>query len=76
VKAAITAASIGVLAIWLGIVLAYDSFYWPPAGRGWPVSFFVVTLVVAGYLLTFLRRRSRRPVRQESPDREHACSPA
>jgi zinc/manganese transport system permease protein len=75
VKAAITAAIIGVLAIWLGIVLAYDSFYWPPAGRGWPVSFFVVTLVVADYLLTFLRR-SRRPVRQETPDREHACSPA
>jgi zinc/manganese transport system permease protein len=76
VKAAITAAVIGVLAIWLGIVLAYDSFYWPPAGRGWPVSFFVVTLVVAGYLLTFLRRRTRRPARQEAPDPEHACSPA
>jgi zinc/manganese transport system permease protein len=76
VKAAITAASIGVLAIWLGIVLAYDSFYWPPAGRGWPVSFFVVTLVVVGYLLTFLRRRSRRPAPQETPDPEHACSPA
>jgi zinc/manganese transport system permease protein len=76
VKAAITAAIIGVLAIWLGIVLAYDSFYWPPAGRGWPVSFFVVTLVVAGYLLTFLRRRTRRPAPQQTPDPEHACSPA
>ena len=54
------AAAIGVAAIWLGIVLAYDSFYWPPAGRGWPVSFFVVTLIVGGYLVTYLRRRDRR----------------
>ena len=30
--------------MWLGIVLAYDSYQWPPAGQGWPVSFFVVTL--------------------------------
>jgi zinc/manganese transport system permease protein len=76
VKAAITAALIGVLAVWLGVVLAYDSFYWPPAGRGWPVSFFVVTLVVGGYLLTFLRRRGRPPAPQEAQDPEHACSPA
>jgi len=34
--AAVTAAGLGVLAVWAGIVLAYDSYYWPPAGRGWP----------------------------------------
>ncbi|HEX3593434.1 MAG TPA: metal ABC transporter permease [Pseudonocardiaceae bacterium] len=44
------AAGIGAAATWLGVVLAYASFYWPPAGRGWPVSFFVVALVFAGYL--------------------------
>jgi zinc/manganese transport system permease protein len=79
VRAVVTAAALGVLAVWIGIVLAYDSYYWPPAGRGWPVSFFVVTLIVAGYLLTFLRRReprNRRAARQEAPDPEHACSPA
>jgi zinc/manganese transport system permease protein len=76
VKAVITAAGLGAAAIWIGIVLAYDSFYWPPAGRGWPVSFFVVTLVVVGYLLTFLRRRDRPPAPAEAPDPEHACSPA
>ena len=76
VKAVITAAVCGVLAIWLGVVLAYDSYYWPPAGRGWPVSFFVVTLIVVGYLLTGLRRRDRRPAPQENLDPEHACSPA
>ena len=76
IKAVVTAAVLGVLAVWIGIVLAYDSYYWPPAGRGWPVSFFVVTLVVAGYLLTFLRRRPRRSAPHDSHDPEHACSPA
>jgi zinc/manganese transport system permease protein len=42
---------IGIAATWLGILLAYDSFYWPPAQHGWPVSFFVVTLVFVFYLL-------------------------
>ena len=58
-KAVILAAGLGVVAVWLGIVLAYDSFYWPPAGRGWPVSFFVVTLIVGGYLVTYLPRSGR-----------------
>ncbi len=47
--AMLTAAGIGLLAVCLGVVLAYDSFLWP--GRGWPVSFFVVTLVFLFYLL-------------------------
>jgi zinc/manganese transport system permease protein len=41
---------VGVAAVWIGIVLAYDSFYWPPVDHGWPVSFFVVALVFAFYL--------------------------
>lgn len=56
------AAAIGVGAMWLGIVLAYDSFDWTSAG-GWPVSFFVVSLVFLGYLLSglpgLLARRAR-----------------
>jgi zinc/manganese transport system permease protein len=40
----------GLAATWLGVLLAYDSFYWPPAGHGWPVSFFVVTLIFLGYV--------------------------
>jgi zinc/manganese transport system permease protein len=55
---------IGVAATWLGIVLAYDSYYWPPKGNGWPVSFFVVSLVFAFYLLSglpaWLQRRRMR----------------
>jgi zinc/manganese transport system permease protein len=49
-RAIATAAAIGVAAMWLGILLAYDSFYWPPLHHGWPVSFFVVTLVLIAYL--------------------------
>jgi zinc/manganese transport system permease protein len=57
------AALLGVAAMWLGVLLAYDSFDWPPAGTGWPVSFFVVTLIFLGYLLSglpgLLQRRAR-----------------
>jgi zinc/manganese transport system permease protein len=77
VRAMLTAAGIGVAATWLGILLAYDSFYWPPAGRGWPVSFFVVTLIVGSYLLSYLRPSQTRPAAaQEAPDTEQVCSPA
>jgi len=58
--AMLTAAGIGVGAMWLGIVLAYDSYDWPPAGRGWPVSFFVVSLVFVAYLLSGLPELLRR----------------
>ena len=47
----VTAGLIGVLVTWLGILLAYDSYYWPPVHSGWPVSFFVVTLVLIGYVV-------------------------
>ncbi len=46
------AGAIGIAAMWLGELLAYDSFYWPPVGTGWPVSFFVVTLIFLAYLLS------------------------
>jgi zinc/manganese transport system permease protein len=63
--ATLLAALIAVAATWLGIVLAYDSFTWPPEHHsGWPVSFFVVALIFAGYLLAQLAgRRSRRQER-------------
>ena len=60
-RAIACAAVIGVAATWAGIVLAYDSYNWPPAQQGWPVSFFVVSLVLAAYLLAQLTgRRARR----------------
>jgi zinc/manganese transport system permease protein len=44
------AAAIAIAVCWLGILLAYDSYYWPPHQHGWPVSFFIVVLVLIGYL--------------------------
>jgi zinc/manganese transport system permease protein len=73
VRAIVTAAGIGVAACWIGIVLAYDSFYWPPAGKSWPPSFFVVTLVVLAYLVSYLPRQ--RSSKERKP-RGAACSPA
>jgi zinc/manganese transport system permease protein len=40
----------GVAATWLGILLAYDSYYWGPSHQGLPVSFFIVTIIFAAYL--------------------------
>src|SRR5206468_1992966 len=52
--------AVGLGATWLGVVLAYDSYDWPPAGHGWPVSFFVVVAVFVSYLLAGLPGRFRR----------------
>lgn len=43
---------IGVVTTWLGILLAYDSFYWGTSRQALPVSFFIVALVFASYLFT------------------------
>ncbi|WP_249012037.1 metal ABC transporter permease [Conexibacter sp. DBS9H8] len=58
-----TAAGIGIAAVWLGVLLAYDSYRWPPVHQGWPASFFIVTLVLLTYLAAggVSRRRARRP---------------
>jgi zinc/manganese transport system permease protein len=72
--AMVTSALTGIAATWLGIVLAYDSYYWPPFGHGWPVSFFVVALVLVGYLLTYVKRPRRLAPR--SPHEGAECSPA
>jgi zinc/manganese transport system permease protein len=65
-------AVIGVAATWLGVLLAYDSYYWPPTGRGWPVSFFVVVLILIFYLLAQFAGKTARESRNEEP----ACSQA
>ena len=69
--AMLTAVGIGVAVMWAGIVLAYDSYDWPPAGHGWPVSFFVVTLVFVLYLLSGLgelRNRRRSTATPDTPE--------
>jgi zinc/manganese transport system permease protein len=41
---------IGVAASWLGVLLAYDSFYWGASHLALPVSFFIVAIVFVAYL--------------------------
>ncbi|MGF6852422.1 metal ABC transporter permease [Paraburkholderia sp. CI3] len=53
-------ALIGLGTTWGGILLAYDSYYWTP-GHGWPVSFFVVTLIFALYVITGRAGPARKP---------------
>jgi zinc/manganese transport system permease protein len=45
---------IGVGTTWIGILLAYDSYYWGSAHQGLPVSFFIVAVIFATYLATGL----------------------
>jgi zinc/manganese transport system permease protein len=59
-QATVAAAVIGVAATWIGILLAYDSFDWPPSHNGWPVSFFIVVLIFLGYLGVQLTGRRKR----------------
>ena len=53
-RAVAAACLIGVGATWLGILLAYDSYYWGSSHQGLPVSFFIVAVIFAGYLLSGL----------------------
>jgi zinc/manganese transport system permease protein len=62
-RATVAAAAIAVAATWLGVLLAYDSFTWPPSHDGWPVSFFIVALIFVAFLVAQpLGRRRIRPV--------------
>ncbi|HYZ57610.1 MAG TPA: metal ABC transporter permease [Streptosporangiaceae bacterium] len=53
-RAVVVACLTGTGATWLGVLLAYDSYYWSPGHQGLPVSFFIVALVLAAYLLSGL----------------------
>jgi len=54
--AILLAVAIGLGASWGGILLAYESYYWIP-GHGWPVSFFIVTIIFVAYLCSGLAPR-------------------
>ena len=43
---------LGVVATWLGVLLAYDSYDWGSGHAGLPVSFFIVSLIFVGYLVS------------------------
>jgi zinc/manganese transport system permease protein len=54
------AAVIGVVTTWAGVLLAYDTAAWSTDQQGWPVSFCIVAVIVACYLVTSLSTRRRR----------------
>ncbi len=82
--AIVVAAGIGLVVTWLGVLLAYDSYYWPPSHQGWPVSFFVVALVFVLYVAvdvvsSWWGRRARTSVEPAvalPPATPGTCSPA
>jgi len=53
-RAIAIACAIGVGSTWLGVLLAYDSYYWGSSHQPLPVSFFIVALVFVLYLLSGL----------------------
>ena len=65
-RAVAAACLIGVGATWLGILLAYDSYYWGSSHQGLPVSFFIVAVIFAGYLLSGLAA-ARSAARRRQP---------
>jgi zinc/manganese transport system permease protein len=60
---------LGVLATWLGVLLAYDSYYWGSAHLGLPVSFFIVAVIFITYLASGLPalRAARRTGQPAAP---------
>ena len=52
--AMVVACALGIATTWLGILLAYDSFYWDSSSQGLPVSFFIVGISFTLYLLSGL----------------------
>lgn len=60
-QAVVAAIAIGIACTWVGVLLAYDSANWFSDGNGLPVSFFIVAVVFAAYLVGDVAgRRSRR----------------
>jgi zinc/manganese transport system permease protein len=53
-RALVTAGLIGVGSTWLGVLLAYDSYYWGSSHQDLPVSFFIVAMIFVVYLLSGL----------------------
>jgi zinc/manganese transport system permease protein len=69
-NALIWSSVMGVATTWLGVLLAYDSYYWFPSSQGLPVSFFIVALIFVVYLLSGL------PMLRRSTDRRELTVPS
>jgi zinc/manganese transport system permease protein len=65
-RSLVAAAAIGLGTTWLGILLAYDSGAWASGHDSLPVSFCVVGLIFAGYLVAEFA--ARIPTRRSRPE--------
>jgi zinc/manganese transport system permease protein len=66
--AILIAVAIGVGSTWLGILMSYESYGWFDGRHSWPVSFCIVVVAFAAYLVSGIAvpigaRRSRRALR-------------
>ncbi|PKY11629.1 cation ABC transporter permease [Acidithiobacillus marinus] len=61
-QAIVWAMLMALAAVWMGIWMAYESYYWF-SGNAWPVSFFVVALIFLFYLLAMLGSAQQRKFR-------------
>ena len=75
-RALVAAAALGVAATWIGVLLAYDSAVWGSGHAELPVSFWVVSLVFVGYLVSGPVSRLARSARGPAvpPDRADEAS--
>lgn len=69
-RALVWSSVMGVVVTWLGVLLAYDSYYWFPSSQGLPVSFFIVALIFVAYLFSGL------PMLRRSTDRRELAMPS
>ncbi len=60
--AMLISAVLGSVSIILGVILSYDSYHWPPFGRGWPVSFFVSVIILGFYLVVRFYKEFLKPI--------------
>lgn len=62
--AVLIAVGIGVVSVWLGVFLSFESYGWSAGAHSWPVSFCIVLVAFVAYLLSGLARlRSRTRAR-------------
>jgi zinc/manganese transport system permease protein len=66
----------GVAATLIGIVLAYDSYYWGTSREGLPVSFFIVAVIFVGYLASGLPAIRAAAGRRAGPEPAQAARAA
>lgn len=64
--ALVLAVAIGVGSTWVGILASYDSYYWPPVKRGWPVSSLIIGAIFIAYLCSRIVTRGRKPFQRRS----------